>query len=98
MDKLKYIKLENEDGSYSSSIPLAVDSDHVDIVGTQGNLTEELNKKALKTELESVTTNLETQIHSIASGSPAGVYSTVAELIATNPDHSKIYVVSADGH
>ena len=33
MDKLKYVKLENEDGSYSESIPLAVDSNHVDING-----------------------------------------------------------------
>lgn len=31
MDKLKYIKLENQDGSYSESIPLAVNSDYVDI-------------------------------------------------------------------
>ena len=33
MDKLKYIKLENEDGSYSESIPLAVDGQYVDING-----------------------------------------------------------------
>ena len=43
MDKLKYIKLENEDGSYSDAIPLAVDGDHVDINGN--TLTSELNKK-----------------------------------------------------
>lgn len=42
MDRLKYVKLENEDGSYSSSIPLAVDSDHVDVNGN--TLTNELNK------------------------------------------------------
>lgn len=41
MDRLKYIKLENEDGSYSSSIPLAVDSDHVDVNGT--TLTNKLS-------------------------------------------------------
>ena len=41
MDRLKYIKLENEDGSYSSSIPLAVDSNHVDVNGN--TLTSELN-------------------------------------------------------
>ena len=44
MDKLKYIKLENEDGSYSNSIPLAVDSDHVDVNGN--TLTNELSYKA----------------------------------------------------
>lgn len=43
MDKLKYIKLENEDGSYSESIPLAVDSNYVDINGEI--LTNVINKK-----------------------------------------------------
>ena len=58
MDKLKYIKLENEDGSYSNSIPLAVNSDHVDMangkdlqdtIGTinvdiDGSIAEQLGK------------------------------------------------------
>jgi hypothetical protein len=57
MDKLKYIKLENEDGSYSSSIPLAVDSDYVDINGN--TLTNTLGTLATKTEVQAV-----------ASGSP----------------------------
>lgn len=39
MDKLKYVKLENEDGSYSDSIPLSVDSDYVDV---GGNTLEEI--------------------------------------------------------
>jgi hypothetical protein len=30
--------------------------------------------------------------------SPAGTYATTAALASTNPDHSKIYVVTADGH
>ena len=29
MDNLKYIRLENQDGSYSEPIPLAVDGDYV---------------------------------------------------------------------
>lgn len=57
MDKLKYIKLENEDGSYSESIPLAVDSDHVDVNGN--TLTNTLGTLATKTEVQAV-----------ASGSP----------------------------
>ena len=85
MDKLKYIKLENEDGSYSSSIPLAVDSDYVDINGT--TLTNTLNTLATKTEVSAV-----------ASGSPAGVYSTLTELTTADPDHDRIYIVSENGH
>ena len=37
MDKLKYVKLELNDGTYSDAIPLAVDSDYVDIINE--NLT-----------------------------------------------------------
>lgn len=85
MDKIKYVKLEQPDGSYSGSIPLAVDSDYVDVNGN--TLTNELNNKATKDEVQAV-----------ASGSPAGVYATVTALIEADPDHSRIYVVSADGH
>lgn len=85
MDKIKYIRLENEDGTYSGDIPLAVDAEQVSV----GNdtLINELNKKATKEEVAAV-----------ASGSPAGVYPTVAALTTADPDHSKIYVVTADGH
>lgn len=44
MDKLKYVKLENPDGSYSESIPLAVDGNYVDINGD--SLVEILASKA----------------------------------------------------
>lgn len=44
MDKLKYVKLEQPDGSYSNSIPLAVDADHVDVNGS--TLTNVLGNKA----------------------------------------------------
>ena len=87
MDKLKYIKLENEDGSYSSSIPLAVDSDHVDVNGNP--LTDELNNKANNSSI----VNLQNQINSLASGSPL-VASSVSEMT----DTSRIYVNSTDGH
>ena len=84
MDKLKYVKLENPDGTYSDSIPLSVDSDYVDVNGN--TLTSELNKKANTDE-----------VAAIASGSPAGVYTTVSALITADPDHSKIYVVADSG-
>lgn len=85
MDKLKYIKLKNEDGTYTDSIPLAVDSDYVDVNGN--TLTNELANKATKTEVQAV-----------ASGSPAGVYETVSALTTADPDHSKIYLVTTNGH
>lgn len=87
MDKLKYIKLENEDGSYSNSIPLAVDSDYVDVNGN--TLTNELNYKANNSSIN----NLQNQINSLASGSPL-VASSVSEMT----DTSRIYVNTTDGH
>lgn len=33
MDKLKYVKLEQQDGSYSAPIPLSVDGEYVIING-----------------------------------------------------------------
>lgn len=85
MDKIKYIKLENEDGTYSDNIALAVDSDYVDVNGN--TLTNELANKATKTEVQAV-----------VSGSPAGVYETVSALTTADPDHSKIYLVTTNGH
>lgn len=86
MDRLKYIKLENEDGSYSSSIPLAVDSDYVDVNGNP--LTDELNNKANSSSI----VNLQNQINSLASGSPL-VASSTSEMT----DTTRIYVNTTDG-
>lgn len=59
MDKLKYIKLENEDGSYSDSIPLAVDSNYVDVNGS--TLIEVLNDKANNSQISSLSNALDIQ-------------------------------------
>lgn len=96
MDKLKYVKLENPDGSYSNSIPLAVDSDYVDVNGS--TLTNELNKKANSISVNEDIDDLQSQINSLSSGGPAGAYATVAALTSADPDHSKIYIVTENGH
>ena len=96
MDRLKYIKLENEDGSYSSSIPLAVDSNYVDVNGS--TLTNVLTTKANVSDVNTSIANLQTEISSVASGGPAGVYDTVTALTIADPDHSRIYLVTADNH
>lgn len=69
MNKLKYIKLENEDGSYSSSIPLAVDSDHVDIDGT--TLTEVINNKVNQSDLDVQKTRID-NLAQLEDGSTTG--------------------------
>lgn len=40
---------------------------------------------------------IESKVNTLGSGTPAGVYATVADLTSADPDHSKIYVVTADG-
>ena len=91
MDKLKYIKLENGDGSYSDSIPLAVDSDHVDVGGN--TLTNALNNKANSVDVNNSINNLSNEINRLASGSPL-----VASSISEMTDTTRIYVNTTDGH
>lgn len=90
MDKLKYIKLKNDDGSYTDSIPLSVDSDYVDVNGN--TLTSELANKASNEKVNENIVNLQGQINSLASGSPL-----VANSISGMTNTSKIYVNTTDG-
>lgn len=95
MDKLKYIKLRNEDGSYTDSIPISVDGNYIDINGT--TLTVELANKANKNEVNASLADLQSEIAEVATGSPKGVYSSVSALVAANPE-TGVYVVTANGH
>lgn len=42
-------------------------------------------------------TSVEDEIESISSGAPSGTYATVSDLTTADPDHSKVYLVLADG-
>ena len=107
MDKLKYIKIENEDGSLSDNIPLGVDAENVDTNdgstveielnnlknkdSSQDNSINNLNNK-INIQNNSIN-NLKNQINSLASGSPL-VASSVSEMT----DTKKVYVNTTDGH
>lgn len=39
-----------------------------------------------------------TEVEAVASGSPAGIYSSYQDLVDNDPDHSKIYLVSSNGN
>jgi len=99
MDKLKYVKLENPDGSYSDSIPLSVSAEHVDISSKNSiNLADYININDNNIDnLKTSTLGLSNEIKSLASGSPKGSYNTTSDLITDNPD-TGVYVVFADGH
>ena len=74
MDKIEYIKLENEDGSYSEPIALSTNSDHIDINGKtlteaignmdfeeDGSITEQIIK--LKNKDISIDEKLDTTVY-----------------------------------
>lgn len=107
MDKLKYVKIENEDGSLSDNIPLGVDAGNVDTNNgstveielnnlknknnSQDNLINNLNDK-INIQDNSIN-NLQSQVNGLASGSPL-----VASSIEEMTDTSRIYVNTTDGH
>lgn len=51
-----------------------------------------------KTETNNKIEDLTDMVEASTSGSPAGVYASVSDLTTADPDHSRIYVVSANGH
>lgn len=100
MDKLKYVKLENPDGSYSDSIPLSVSAEHVDIAsaGKISNLANYISANdANVSNLKTQANNNTSAIQGLASGSPKGSYETVAALVSANPK-TGVYIISENGH
>ena len=103
MKKIKEIKIVNPDAS-TELANIGADAQNVDYNNT--TVKAELDKlNATDNSLINTQTNqgnalnsLQSQVSSLASGSPAGVYATVSALTSADPDHSKIYVVTADGH
>ena len=94
--KIKEIKIVNQDES-TEIADIGADAINVDYNDT--TVKAELDK--LDTDNEQTKnniTNLQLQVSSLAPGGPAGVYATVAALTSADPDHSKIYVVTANGH
>ena len=107
MDKLKYIKIENEDGSLSDNIPLGVDAENVDVTSAGGsqNLADYISVNDGKInsinsqidDLQDSDTSLSNQIKSLSSGSPKGSYATVSALKSANPE-TGVYIIQEDGH
>lgn len=96
--KIKEIKIREDDGSYSDPIPVGVDFVNVDTTNGSNLKIDLDNINKDLDNLQNKDINLQNQINGLASGSPAGVYTTLNDLQNANPDHSKIYVVLSDGH
>jgi len=54
-------------------------------------------EEELTSNVDSIFAQLQNEMTSLTSGSPAGVYATTDALATADPDHSKIYVVTATG-
>lgn len=94
--KIKEIKIVNQDES-TKIADIGADAINVDYNNT--TVKAELDKLDTDNNTnKSNITNLQSRVSSLASGGPAGVYATVAALTSADPDHNKIYVVTADGH
>ncbi len=93
MDKLKYIKIEDEDGNLSDNIPIGADAKNID---TSSGLTAEeelsLIKDENKTQKEQIEA-LQNQIKASTNGSPLA-----ADSISEMTDTSRIYVNTTDGY
>ena len=93
MDKLKYIKIEDEDGNLSDNIPIGADAKNID---TSSGLTAEeelsLIKDENKTQKEQIEA-LQNQIKASTNGSPLA-----ADSISEMTDTSRIYVNTTNGH
>lgn len=75
------------------------DMEVVEARGSHNNLSDRLeaDKTDEMTNRKKADENLQSQINSLASGSPKGNYQTVSALVAANPD-TGVYVVIDDGH
>ena len=101
--KIKEIKIVNQDQS-TEIADIGADAINVDYNNTTvKNELDKLNatdNSLINTQANqgNTLTSLQSQVSNLASGSPAGVYATVTALTSADPDHSKIYVVTEDGH
>jgi len=77
-------------------------SDYFDNLDVQDEINQKLDEMVTNGELENIVNDifltLENQIGALSSGSPAGVYSTVSDLETADPNHDRIYVVTANNN
>ena len=71
MDKLKYVKIENDDGSLSENIPIGVDAKNVDVNIAGGSENLQTNLESKQTQIDSLKTQTQTNTTSIAANASA---------------------------
>ena len=91
-----FVDLQNDVNNYFDNLDVQEEiNNKLDEMAKDGSLREILND--LFYDINDQILTLRGEIQSVASGSPAGVYATKSDLETADPNHSKIYVVNADG-
>jgi len=99
-----YVELKNYVDNYFTNLDIQTEiNQKIDEMVANGTLTHLIKEyidpinESFEDSVNSTLSSMQSQISSISSGSPAGVYATVADLTSDNPSHSRTYVVTADG-
>lgn len=72
MDKLKYVKIENDDGTLSENIPIGVDAKNVDVnIAGGGSENLQTNLESKQTQIDSLKTQTQNNTTSIAANTSA---------------------------
>lgn len=93
IEKIKYIKIEDEEGNLSENIPIGVDAKNIDTesgINIENELKDISEKNNNQDELIA---NLENQIQKINLNTPLP-----ADGVEQMTDHNKIYVNTQDGY
>ena len=102
-----YLELQNYVDNYFDNLDVQAQINYkLDQMAQDGTLTAliknyidpyiDIQNNAISNIREDVD-EISNKVDSVASGSPAGVYATVSDLTTADPDHNKIYLVTADG-
>ena len=99
-----YVSLQNYVNDYFDNLDVQEEiNNKLDQMAESGELTTLIGAyvqpllTAFESEVRADLGDMQSEIESVASGSPAGVYATVDALTTADPNHSKIYLVTADG-
>lgn len=96
-----FVSLNNYVSNYFDNLDVQEEiNNKLDDMASSGELQQILQRQYqdILNQMNENYHTLDNKIDSVASGSPAGVYSTVSALTTANPDHTKIYIVTADGY
>lgn len=83
------------DGTLADIFTIIVENNIMPYINAQN---EQISNIESQVDLQNTNIrSISNKVNSVTSGSPAGVYSTKTALATDNPNHDKIYLVTADG-